>query len=119
MPVSPSISGGAIMSPKKFGIGQAVARKEDDPILRGAGRYVADHAPEGVLHAAVLRSPHAHAGFRITDVATAGAMPGVRLVLTAGDIKDLGPLPCQVELPDTEIALQPYPILAHDVVRHV
>src|SRR5262245_65676964 len=78
------------MSLKKFGMGQAVTRKEDDPILRGGGRYVADHAPEGALHAVVLRSPHSHARFRITDVAAARAMPGVRLVLTADEIKDLG-----------------------------
>ena len=80
----------------KFGVGQAVTRKEDDPILRGAGRYVADHVPAGVLHAAVLRSPHAHARFRITDADAARKMPGVHLVLTAADIGDLAPLPCHV-----------------------
>ena len=37
----------------KFGISQSIPRKEDDPLLRGAGRYVADVAPAGVLHAAV------------------------------------------------------------------
>jgi len=103
----------------KFGIGQAVTRKEDDPILRGNGRYVADHAPAGVLHAVVLRSPHAHARFRITDVASARAMPGVRLVLTGEEVRELGPLPCQVELPGVEIVVPPYPILARDEVRHV
>jgi carbon-monoxide dehydrogenase large subunit len=103
----------------KFGIGQAVTRKEDDPILRGTGRYVADHAPDGALHAVVLRSPHAHARFRIADVATARGMPGVRLVLTAEDITELGPLPCQVALPDVEIEVPSYPILAGDEVRHV
>jgi aerobic carbon-monoxide dehydrogenase large subunit len=103
----------------KFGIGQAVTRKEDDPILRGNGRYVADHAPAGALHAVVLRSPRAHARFRITDVAAARGMPGVRLVLTADDIRELGPLPCQVALPDTDIAVPPYPILVRDEVRHV
>jgi len=103
----------------KFGIGQAVRRKEDDPILRGAGRYVGDHIPEGVLHAAVLRSPHAHAHFRITDVDTARAMPGVRLVLTGDDVADLGALPCEVALPEVDIAVPPYPILARGHVRHV
>ncbi len=66
------------MPPTKFGFGQAVRREEDDALLRGAGRYVADHAPDGALHAVVLRSPHAHARFRVTDVAKARAMPGVR-----------------------------------------
>lgn len=103
----------------KFGVGQGVRRKEDSPILRGTGRYVADHAPDQVLHAVVLRSTHAHARFRITDVAAARALPGVRLVLTGDDVKDLGGLPCQVELPGVEIAAPDYPILAHDEVGHV
>ena len=107
------------MAVMKFGIGQAVTRSEDDPILRGNGRYVADHAPEGALHAVVLRSPHAHARFRFTDVATARGMPGVRLVLTGEEVRDLGPLPCDVELPGVEIDVPPYPILARDEVRHV
>jgi carbon-monoxide dehydrogenase large subunit len=103
----------------KFGVGQAVTRKEDDPLLRGAGRYVADYAPAGMLHALVLRSPHAHARFRISDVATARAMPGVRLVLTAAEIAELGPLPCQAGIPDQPLTPPPYRILANEVVRHV
>ena len=68
----------------KFGFGQPLTRKEDDALLRGAGRYVADVAPDGALHAVVLRSPHAHARFRIARSRRACArMPGVRLVLTA------------------------------------
>ena len=35
----------------RFGISQSIARKEDDALLRGNGRYVADHAPPGTLHA--------------------------------------------------------------------
>ena len=103
----------------KFGIGQAITRKEDDPLLRGGGRYVADYAPKGVLHAVVLRSPHAHARFLITDAAGARAMPGVHLVLTAGDIAELGPLPCQAGIPDQPLTAPPYRILASDVARHV
>ena len=61
---------------------------------RGIGRYVADFAPEGVLHAAVVRSPHAHARFRITDAEQARAMPGVCAIFTAAETADLGPLPC-------------------------
>src|SRR5262249_17115230 len=107
------------MPPIKFGFGGALARKEDDALLRGGGRYVADHAPDGALHAVVLRSPHAHARFRITDIAKAAAMPGVVLVLTARDTADLGDLPCLGAIPDTEVIAPPYPILAHEEVRHV
>jgi carbon-monoxide dehydrogenase large subunit len=103
----------------KFGVGQSMRRKEDDALLRGGGRYVADHAPANVLHAVVLRSPHAHARFRITDAAKARAMPGVALVLTGADTAELGDLPCQGAIPDTAIEVPPYPILARDEVRHV
>jgi carbon-monoxide dehydrogenase large subunit len=102
----------------KFGVGQSVTRKEDDPLLRGRGRYVADLAPQGALHAVVLRSPHAHARFRI-DAAKARTMPGVRLVLTGAETAEFGLLPCPVGLPDTKFDVPPYPILARDEVRHV
>src|SRR5437867_969600 len=107
------------MPAPKFGTGQPVTRKEDDALLRGAGRYVADHAPAGCLHAVVLRSPHAHARFRITDIAKARAMPGVALVLTGADTATLGTLPCQGEVPGCTIEAPPYAILAQDEVRHV
>jgi carbon-monoxide dehydrogenase large subunit len=103
----------------RFGISQGLARKEDDALIRGHGRYVADIAPPGVLHAVVLRSPHAHAHFRITDTAAARALRGVHLVLTASDVASLGGLPC-VAIPEgVSVDAPPYPILAHDEVRHV
>jgi len=103
----------------KFGVGQAVTRKEDDALLRGQGRYVADVAPPAALHAVVLRSPHAHARFRIVDLDRVRAMPGVALVLAAPDVAKLQPLPTPGVIPDVEIDVPPYAILAHDVVRHV
>ncbi|HEY4408146.1 MAG TPA: xanthine dehydrogenase family protein molybdopterin-binding subunit [Xanthobacteraceae bacterium] len=107
------------MQPIKFGVGQAVRRLEDDALVRGAGRYVADYAPAGLLHAVLLRSPHPHARFRISDVGKARAMPGVALVLTGADTASLGTLPCLGQIPDTRIAVPPYPVLALDEVRHV
>jgi aerobic carbon-monoxide dehydrogenase large subunit len=106
------------MQPVKFGFGQSVRRKEDDPLLRGAGHYIADIAPRHTLHAVVLRSPHAHARFAI-DAAKARTMPGVHLVLTGSETTNLGALPCAVELPNTKIDVPPYPILARNEVRHV
>src|SRR4029079_9248730 len=101
----------------KFGVGQPLTRKEDDALLRGAGRYIADVAPEATLHAVVVRSPHAHARFRIGDLGRVRAMTGVRLVLTAADISHLGPLPTPAVLPDVEIKIPPHPILAGGVGR--
>jgi carbon-monoxide dehydrogenase large subunit len=106
------------MQALKFGFGQSVLRKEDDPLLRGVGRYIGNIAPGETLHAVVLRSPHAHARFHI-DAAKARAMPGVRLVLTGAETDDLGPLPCTVELPNTVLDVPPYAILARSEARHV
>jgi carbon-monoxide dehydrogenase large subunit len=103
----------------KFGFGQAVTRKEDEALLRGQGRYVADVAPQAMLHAVVLRSPHAHARFRIHDLDRVRAMAGVRLVLTADDTAALGPLPTPGVLEGVDIPVPFYPILARDEVRHV
>ena len=81
-------------------------------------RYIADSALGGTLYAVVLRSPHAHARFRI-DATEARAVTGVRLVLTGAETADLGPLPCAVELPDTVLEVPPYPVLAREEARHV
>ena len=56
------------MATMKFGFGQPLTRKEDDALLRGAGTYIADVAPQGALHAVVLRSTHAHARISIGDL---------------------------------------------------
>ncbi|HEY2136567.1 MAG TPA: xanthine dehydrogenase family protein molybdopterin-binding subunit [Xanthobacteraceae bacterium] len=103
----------------KFGINQAITRKEDDALLRGAGRYVADITPAGTLAALVLRSSHAHAEFSLADVAKARALPGVRLVLTAQDVAELGPMPCAAWPPDVSGEAPVYPVLALDKVMHV
>ena len=103
---------------QKFGFGQSALRKEDDPLLRGRGHYVADAVPGETLHAVVSRSSHAHARFHL-DVTKPRAMPGVRLVLTAAETEDVGPLPCTAELPNTKLDVPPYPILSRNEVRHV
>jgi carbon-monoxide dehydrogenase large subunit len=107
------------MAAMKFGFGQALTRKEDDPMLRGEGCYVADVSPAGTLHAVVLRSTHAHATFTVADLATVRAMKGVRLVLTGVETAELGPLPTPGLLEGVAIDVPHYPVLALDVVRHV
>ncbi|MBV9262138.1 MAG: xanthine dehydrogenase family protein, partial [Pseudolabrys sp.] len=106
------------MSPPKFGIGQSIRRKEDDPLLRGAGHYIADFLPANTLNAVMVRSPHAHAKFRIENAEAIRKKSGVRLLLTGDDVAQLGGLPCPgVISPD--IKVPHYPILARSVVRHV
>ena len=68
-------------------MGQKVQRVEDQRFLRGQGRYVDDVAVgSGTLHAAVLRSPHAHA--RIVDIDVSGVLDveGVHAVWTYDDL---------------------------------
>ena len=105
-------------TPIKFGVGQSVLRKEDDALIRGKGRYTDDVAAQSSLHALVLRSPHAHATYTI-NAANARALPGVALILTAEDVKDLGDLPCLFQLETNPFKGPPYPILANEEVRHV
>ena len=110
------------MAVTKFGIGQPARRVEDARLITGGGRYGDDYAPEGCLHAVLLRSPHAHARFRITDLEAARAMPGVHLVLTAEDVAHLGEIRCQAPLPNddgTQGHLAHIPVLAKGVVKHV
>jgi 2-furoyl-CoA dehydrogenase large subunit len=70
--------------------GQSVERVEDAALLTGRGRFIDDLGVKpGTLHAAILRSPHAHA--RIVAIRTEAARdaPGVAAVLTAKDITAL------------------------------
>ncbi len=108
----------------KFGIGQPHLRLEDPPLLQGKGKYVADLIPEGALRAVFVRSPHAHAKFRFTDLDTARKMPGVRLILTHEETANLNPFPCLGALilkmhggPD--IWVPPYFALPKDRVLHI
>ncbi len=103
----------------KFGVGQALTRKEDDPLIRGAGHYVADLMPADAVHAFVVRSPHAHARFRMIDLTRARSLPGVRAILTFDDIADFGHMPCVVGVPGQQMIVPPCPVLARDEVHHV
>ena len=77
------------------GIGQAVQRKEDLRFLTGQGSYGDDLRLPGLLHAVLVRSPHAHARIVAIDKSAAETAPGVRAVLTGADyIADgLKPIP--------------------------
>ena len=66
-------------------IGDAPKRREDLRFITGRGKYLDDLSFEGLAHAAVLRSPHAHAVIGALDTGAARAAPGVLAVLTAQD----------------------------------
>ena len=71
--------------------GQPIRRFEDARLVSGQGSYVDDIKIPGMLHAAFLRSPHAHARIRSVDATAAQEMPGVEVVLTGEDISGIVP----------------------------
>ncbi|WP_075995867.1 xanthine dehydrogenase family protein molybdopterin-binding subunit [Salaquimonas pukyongi] len=106
----------------KFGMGASVLRTEDDAFATGQGRYTDDIKAEGMLHGYVLRSPHAHARFTITDTSAARQADGVHLILTAADIAHLKPLSNVTPIRNedgSEIVNRDLPVLCDGIVRHV
>ena len=74
-------------------IGARIKRKEDLRLLRGIGQYVGDIHRAGMVHAAILRSTHAHARIVNINAAAALRLPGVVGVLTAADMPGLKTIP--------------------------
>src|SRR2546422_3443666 len=68
-------------------IGKPIKRVEDARLLTGRGTFIDDHPPvANVYHAAIVRSPHAHARILGYDASAALAMPGVAGVITGADV---------------------------------
>ncbi len=68
-------------------IGRPIKRVEDARLLTGRGTFINDHPPvANACHAAIVRSPHAHARILGYDVSQALAMPGVVGVITGQDV---------------------------------
>src|SRR5262249_25160777 len=99
-------------------IGARIKRKEDGRFLRGRGRYLDDVPVAGVLHAAIVRSPHAHARIERLDSAAALATAGVVAVLSLAELPECaGGVPPLVPSP----RLRPYvhPVIAGPEARCV
>jgi carbon-monoxide dehydrogenase large subunit len=101
-------------------VGQSIRRKEDPPLITGRGRYVDDIRLPGTLHAAIVRSPEAHAKIVSIDSSAAEAHAGVRLVLTGEDLSDIAaPLPMAWAPPGVEVKTPEHWPLARGKVCHV
>ena len=99
-------------------MGARVPRLEDPRLLRGQASFVDDLSLPGILHAAVLRSPHAHARIRKTNLSAVRAAPGVVDAFCLGDIWQNPPsIPVVVGVPSLLPCAQ-YP-LAREIVRYV
>jgi aerobic carbon-monoxide dehydrogenase large subunit len=100
-------------------VGNPIERLEDFRFLRGRGQFVDDLAPEGLLHAAILRSSVAHGRIRGIDTAAARARPGVHAVITAADIDGPVPtIPLRLELLPAFKRFE-QPVIARTKVRYV
>src|SRR5262245_37092112 len=96
-----------------------VRRREDPRLITGAGAFVDDLAVPGCLHAAMLRSPHAHARIAGIDVGAARRAPGVAGVFTAEDLGAVaGPIPIYAPHPALPVPCR-ISALARDHVRFV
>jgi carbon-monoxide dehydrogenase large subunit len=111
------------MATARSGIGDRPKRREDFRFVTGRGCYLDDLAFDGLTHAVVLRSPHAHARIDRVDTRPARAMAGVLAVLTAADVSTDGLQPLR---PTAEANAQtgekfsfvPQPLLAAQKVRY-
>ena len=95
--------------------GASVTRSDDERMLLGLGRFVADRPLEGVLDVAIVRSPLAHARIEDIDTASAADAPGVVGVFTAADLVGLEPYPDTMEFIGSVETFA----LARDRVRYV
>ncbi|MGA7260558.1 MAG: xanthine dehydrogenase family protein molybdopterin-binding subunit, partial [Stellaceae bacterium] len=104
-------------------IGDTPKRREDLRFITGRGKYLDDLTFQGLAHAVVLRSPHAHAVIGAVDSRTARVAPGVLAVLTAQDaaVDGLQPLRPSAEAnaqTGERFAFAPQPLLAEHKVRY-
>ena len=77
-------------------IGKDVPRLEDPRLLMGRATYTDDVRLAGMAHAAVLRSPHAHARIVRIDTSRARALPGVFAVITGEDAAEHAESPARL-----------------------
>jgi len=100
-------------------VGKPVERIEDLRLLRGRGEYVDDLHRDGMLHAAIVRSPLAHGLIRSINTVEAKKMPGVHAVFTAADVGSAVPtIPLRLA-PLPELVRFEQPVIAHKEVRYV
>jgi aerobic carbon-monoxide dehydrogenase large subunit len=103
---------------------QVTWRVEDEPLLRGRGRFIDDAPLPDQAYGCFMRSPHAHGRIRSIDTAAARADDGVLAVLTAADMEAAGVGAIARHFPisgrDGKALIEPSrPALAGERVMHV
>jgi carbon-monoxide dehydrogenase large subunit len=100
-------------------IGSSVKRKEDRRLLTGHGRFLDDLRVPGALHAAIVRSPHAHARIVSIDAAPVMRRSGVVAVLTITELPECGGGAVPALVPSPRLRAYAHPALAGPMVRYV
>src|SRR5262245_55266856 len=98
--------------------GRPLKRKEDARLLRGGARYLDDLTLPGLLHAVVVRSPHAHARVKAVDGTAARRLTRVTAVLTLADLPRLAGASVPPLIAEKRFPPYRHPVLAGDRVRH-
>jgi carbon-monoxide dehydrogenase large subunit len=103
---------------------QHTPRLEDDPLVRGLGRYAADAPMTGQAHAYFVRSPYAFADIKAIDTTAAKAVKGVLAVLTGADMEEakignVSQHPPLAGRGGAKLVVPFRPALASKTVRHV
>jgi carbon-monoxide dehydrogenase large subunit len=97
-------------------VGAAMSPRETKKLVLGRGSYVGDLTAPGMLHAAFVRSPHAHARIVRIDTVAARRQPGIAAVLTGRDLARVT-APLRIAPPIEGLAPMEMPTLPADKVR--
>ena len=98
--------------------GSSIKRREDPKLITGQGAFVDDIKMVGMLHVAIVRSPHAHATIININTSKAKNLPGVVAVFTGAELQqEAGPLIVGWLLPDIKHTSRP--TMAFDTARFV
>ncbi len=101
-------------------VGARLKRKEDPKLITGNGQFSDDIQLPGMLHAAILRSPHAHAMIKNIHIEDALKAPGVVAIYTGKDLEGkIGRVPSSWLVPGCNLKEAPQYPLAIDRVRYV
>src|SRR5262245_13691984 len=107
-----------MMGAKVFGSG--IRRREDPRLITGTATFTDDLTLPGLVHAAILRSPYAHARIKKVDTHRARHTTGVIAVYTGADTGAvLKPMPCAWLVPGSDLKVATYSAIATDTVRYV
>ena len=99
-------------------VGASPKRKEDGRFVAGRGRFLDDVRVPGVLHLALVRSPHAHARVTAIDTAAARALGGVVAAWALADLHELARATVPPLIPEPKGRPYIHPVMAGSRVRH-